>query len=41
MVYYIGESLMNQPDFYRALDTKDKNIEIPNFIDKEDYEYWN
>lgn len=41
MVYYVGESLMNQPDFYRALDTKDKNIEIPNFIDKEDYEYWN
>ena len=41
MVYYIGESLMNQPDFYRALDTKDKNIEMPNFIDKEDYEYWN
>lgn len=41
MVYYIGESLMNQPDFYRAQDTKDKNIEIPNFIDKEDYEYWN
>lgn len=39
MVYYIGESLMNQPDFYRALDTKDKNIEITNFIDKEDYEY--
>ena len=30
---------MNQPDFYRALDTKDKNIEIPNFINKEDYEY--
>lgn len=24
MVYYIGESLMNQPDFYRALDTKIK-----------------
>ncbi len=41
MVYYIGESLMNQLDFYRVLDTKDKNIEIPNFIDKEDYEYWN
>lgn len=41
MVYYIGESLMNQPDFYRALDTKDKNIEIPNFIDKENYGYWN
>lgn len=40
MVYYIGSSLMNQPDFYRALGTKNKNIEIPNFIDKEDYGYW-
>ncbi len=40
MVYYIGNSLMNQPDFYRALDTKNKNVEIPNFIDKEDYGYW-
>ena len=40
MVYYIGTTLMNQPDFYRALDTKNKNIEIPNFIDEEDYGYW-
>lgn len=40
MIYYIGTTLMNQPDFFRATDTKGKNIKIPEFIDDTDYNYW-
>ena len=40
MQYYIGTHLMNQPDFWRADDTKEKNIVIPNYIDSLDYHYW-
>ena len=40
MVYYIGTTLMNEPDFFRAIDTNNKNINIPSFIDNEDYGYW-
>ena len=40
MEYYIGTDLMNQPSFYRAIDTKNKDINIPKFIDSLDYNYW-
>ena len=40
MEYYIGSDLMNQPSFYRAIDTKNKNIDIPKFIDDLGYNYW-
>lgn len=40
MVYYIGTTLMNEPDFFRAIDTNNKNINIPSFIDNGDYGYW-
>ena len=32
--------LMNQPDFFRAMDTNGKNIEIPDCIDSLGYEFW-
>ena len=37
MEYYIGTSLMNQPIFYRAIDTKGKNINIPRYIGDSNY----
>ncbi len=40
MVYYIGTTLMNQPDFFRAIDTKGIDINIPRYIDKLDGNYW-
>ena len=40
MEYYIGKDLMNQPSFYRAIDTKNKDINIPKFVDSLDYNYW-
>ena len=32
---------MNQPDFYRAIDTKGKDIDIPDCIQSLNYDYWN
>lgn len=40
MIYYIGTTEMNQPDFWRAVDTKGKKIDTPNYIDSLDYNYW-
>ena len=40
MDYYIGDSLMNQPYFWRAADTKGKEIDIPKYIDSLEYAYW-
>lgn len=40
MIYYIGTTLMSEPDFFRAIDTNNKNINIPSFIDNGDYGYW-
>lgn len=40
MEYYIGTTLMNQPTFFRAIDTKGKNINIPKIISDTDYNYW-
>ena len=41
MEYYIGTNLMNPQTFYRAIDTKDKDINIPIFIESLKYNYWN
>lgn len=38
---YIGSSVMEQPYFYRALDSMGQNINIPSFIFDLDYEIWN
>jgi hypothetical protein len=40
MVYYIGTTLMNQPDFYRAIDTKGVEINTPKYISSQDYLIW-
>ena len=40
MEYYIGTTLMNTPVFLRAVDTQNKEINIPNFIDDLGYGYW-
>lgn len=40
MEYYIATTLMNQPSFWRAVDTKDKNIDTPKYIDSLDYNFW-
>lgn len=32
--------LMNQPNFFRAVDTKGKDIRIPDYIDSLSYEFW-
>ena len=40
MEYYIGTDLMNQPSFYRAIDTKGEDIIIPNCISSLNYSYW-
>lgn len=32
--------LMNTPGFWRALDTRGKEIELPGYIDALDYDYW-
>jgi len=31
---------MSQPMFYRAVDTKGKDVYTPDYIDSLDYEYW-
>ena len=40
MEYYIGTTLMNQPAFWRAVDTKGKEIDTPKYIESLDYGYW-
>ena len=40
MEYYIGTNLMNQPNFYRAIDTKGKDINVPKIINSLNYNYW-
>lgn len=40
MDYYTGDTEMNQPCFFRAIDTKGKDIEIPKCIDDLGYEFW-
>ncbi len=33
--------VMSQPDFFRAVDTKGENIDIPQYIDSSDEPFWN
>ncbi len=33
--------MMNQPDFFRAVDTKGEDIYIPQYIDSSDEPFWN
>lgn len=40
MDYYIGDTEMNQPYFWRAVDTKGKDIDTPKYIDSLEYSYW-
>ncbi len=40
MIYYIGTTLMNQPAFWKAIDTKDRKVDTPNYIVSLDYGYW-
>ncbi len=40
MIYYIGPTLMNQPEFWRAIDTQNKKIDTPKYIDSLDHNYW-
>ena len=40
MVYYIVSEIMNQPSFWRAIDTKGKNIGTPIYIDEPDGVFW-
>ena len=35
------EGVMNQPDFYRAIDTAGQDIPTPKFIDDLGYDFWN
>ena len=34
------QGFMDQPIFYRALDTRGQDVETPRFIDSLDYEFW-
>lgn len=40
MMHYVATTLMNQPNFLRAVDTKDKNIKTPDFINDLEYNFW-
>lgn len=40
LVRIFTDTFMNQPFFFRALDTKGKTIDTPPYIDKLDYHYW-
>lgn len=39
MIYYANGG-MQDPVFYRAIDTKDKEINTPSFVKSFSYEYW-
>lgn len=40
LVQIFTDGFMNQPVFFRALDTKGKAIETPPYIESLDYPYW-
>ena len=40
MEYYLGTIEMNQPYFWRAVDTKDKDLNTPTYIDSLEYNFW-
>lgn len=37
---YVASDVMKQPMFWRAIDTKGKEIDTPEFIDSLEYSYW-
>ncbi|MDE5777077.1 MAG: hypothetical protein K2I10_00995 [Lachnospiraceae bacterium] len=41
MDYYVGQSIMEQPIFWRAIDTKGKDVNTPKYIESQEYSYWN
>ena len=40
LVRIFTDTFMNQPFFFRALDTKGKTIDTPPFIERLEYPYW-
>jgi hypothetical protein len=40
VVYYVGSTLMDQPDFLRAVDTAHEDISTPEYIDSLEYAFW-
>ena len=40
MEHYIGTTLMNPPSFFRAIDTRGKNIDTPPYIESLGYSFW-
>lgn len=40
MEYYIGSNLMNNHMFYRAVDTNETYINIPQYIEDLEYNFW-
>ena len=40
LVQIFTDGFMNQPIFFRALDTKEKEIGVPPYIESLDYLYW-
>lgn len=40
MAYYVGTTEMNPPTFYRAIDTKNTNVETPKIIESLNYDFW-
>ena len=40
MEHYVATTLMNQPIFYRAVDTRGKTIKTSDFIISLEYQYW-
>lgn len=41
MEYYVADNMMNQPYFWRAIDTRGEDISTPDYIDSLEYQYWN
>lgn len=40
MQRYAGESVMDQPTFWRAADTKGKSVSVPDYIESLGYGFW-
>lgn len=40
METYIGESVMEQPSFWRAADTKGSSVPMPDYIEPLEYNFW-
>ena len=40
MIYDTSFSLMNKPSFWRAVDTRGRNVKTPMYIGESDFAYW-